>query len=137
MVPIMNVPFLEWTLRRLKEAGIDDIILPAGYLPEAITNYFGDGKSLGLKIRNVIEETHLGTAGAIKNVAQYITGSFFVLNGVVLTILYLRAMMDFHKEKAGMGVIHLIKVDDPSAFGCVVHDEDGKVVKFVEKPKRE
>src|ERR1700733_15508850 len=41
MVPVMNVPFLERTLRRLKEAGIDDVILPAGYLPEAITSYFG------------------------------------------------------------------------------------------------
>jgi mannose-1-phosphate guanylyltransferase len=137
MVPIMNVPFLEWTLRRLKEAGIDDVILPAGYLPEEITKYFGDGKSLGLNIRYVIEESPLGTAGAIKNVAQYITGPFFVLNGDVLTSLDLRAMMDFHKKKAGMGVLHLIKVEDPSAFGCVVHDPEGKVQKFVEKPKRE
>ena len=48
MVPVMNVPFLERTLRRLKDAGIDDVILPAGYLPEAITSYFGDGSKLGL-----------------------------------------------------------------------------------------
>ena len=40
MIPVMNVPFLERTLRRLKEAGIDDVILPAGYLPEAITALF-------------------------------------------------------------------------------------------------
>ncbi|GAC1540236.1 MAG: NDP-sugar synthase [Candidatus Velthaea sp.] len=137
MVPIMNVPFLERTLRRLKDAGIDDVILPAGYLPEAITSYFGDGKQLGLTIRYVIEESPLGTAGAIKNVAQYITGPFFVLNGDVLTSLDLRAMMDFHKKKGGMGVLHLIRVEDPSAFGCVVHDADDKIQSFVEKPKRE
>ena len=137
MVPIMNVPFLEWTLRRLKEAGIDDVILPAGYLPEAITSYFGDGKKLGLTIRYVIEETPLGTAGAIKNVEQYINGPFFVLNGDVLTSLDLRTMMDFHKKKAGMGVLHLIRVEDPSAFGCVVHDAENRIQSFVEKPKRE
>jgi len=135
MVPIMNVPFLERTLLRLKDAGIDDVILPAGYLPLAITGYFGDGSRLGLKIRYVIEQSPLGTAGAIKNVAQYITGPFFVLNGDVLTSLDLRAMMDFHKKTGGMGVLHLIRVEDPSAFGCVVHDADGKVEAFVEKPK--
>jgi NDP-sugar pyrophosphorylase family protein len=132
----MNVPFLERTLLRLKEAGIEDVILPAGYLPAAISSYFGDGSSLGITIRYVIEDTPLGTAGAIKNVAQYITGPFFVLNGDVLTSLDLRKMREVHREKQGMGVLHLIRVEDPSAFGCAVHDEDGRVTAFVEKPKR-
>ncbi len=137
MVPIMNVPFLERTLVRLKEAGITDVILPAGYLPEAITSHFGDGSALGLNIRYVIEATPLGTAGALKNVAQYITGPFFVLNGDVLTSLDLRAMLAFHQKKGGIGTLHLIRVEDPSAFGCVVHDASGKISAFVEKPKRE
>jgi len=137
MVPIMNVPFLERTLRRLKTAGIDEVILPAGYLPAAISSYFGDGSGLGLRIQYVIEETPLGTAGALKNVAQYINGPFFVLNGDVLTSLDLRKMLAVHEQKRGMGVLHLIRVEDPSAFGCVVHDADGKVTAFVEKPKRE
>lgn len=137
MVPIMNVPFLERTLRRLKEAGIDDVILPAGYLPEAITSYFGDGSHLGLRLRYVIEETPLGTAGALKNIEHLIDGPFFVLNGDVLTSLDLRAMLAFHKKKGGMGVLHLIRVDDPSAFGCVVHDAEGRVQTFVEKPPRD
>jgi mannose-1-phosphate guanylyltransferase len=137
MVPIMNVPFLERTLLRLKAAGIDDVILPAGYLPAAISSYFGDGSRLGLRIKYVVEETPLGTAGAIKNVAAHITGPFFVLNGDVLTSLDLRAMLDVHRRTGGMGVLHLIRVEDPSAFGCVVNDADGKVTAFVEKPKRE
>ncbi|HEV7178948.1 MAG TPA: NDP-sugar synthase, partial [Candidatus Baltobacteraceae bacterium] len=55
----------------------------------------------------------------------------------VLTSLDLKAMMAYHKEKGGLGVLHLIKVEDPSAFGCVVHDEAGRISAFVEKPKRE
>jgi NDP-sugar pyrophosphorylase family protein len=137
MVPVMNMPFLERTLRRLKETGIEDVILPAGYLPEAITSYFGDGSSLGLRLRYVIEETPLGTAGALKNVAQYIDGPFFVLNGDVLTSLDLRAMLAYHKRHGGIGTLHLIRVEDPSAFGCVVHDASGRVEKFVEKPPRD
>jgi mannose-1-phosphate guanylyltransferase len=137
MIPVMNTPFLERTLRRLKEAGIDDVILPAGYLPETITSYFGDGSDLGLKIRYVIEETPLGTAGALKNIAEHITGPFFVLNGDVPTSLDLRAMRAAHERHGGLATLHLIKVDDPSAFGCVVHDADGRISAFVEKPARE
>ena len=136
MVPVMNVPFLERTLVRLKDAGIDDVILPAGYLPEAITSYFGDGSKLGLTIRYVIEETPLGTAGALKNVQKFITGPFFVLNGDILTSLDLRAMRADHERNGGIGSLHLIKVEDPSAFGCVVHDANGLITRFVEKPKR-
>lgn len=137
MVPIMNVPFLARTLERLYAAGIKDVILPAGYMPQAITDYFGDGSRLGMKITYVIEETPLGTAGAIKNVEEHINGPFFMLNGDVLTSLDLTAMMRYHKEKGGLGVLHLIKVEDPSAFGCVVHDAYGRVSQFVEKPPRE
>src|SRR4030088_3270916 len=85
MVPIMNMPFLERTLRRIKEAGIDDVILPAGYLPDAITSYFGDGSRLGLRLRYVIEDTPLGTAGALKNLDQFIDGPLFLLHGDVPT----------------------------------------------------
>ncbi|MGA8533129.1 MAG: NDP-sugar synthase [Candidatus Tumulicola sp.] len=137
MVPILNVPFLARTMERLYEAGIRDVILPAGYMPQAIVDYFGDGSRLDMNITYVIEETPLGTAGAIKNVEQHITGRFFVLNGDVLTSLDLGAMLQYHEAKGGIGTLHLIPVDDPSAFGCVAHDDSGLVSAFVEKPPRE
>lgn len=136
MVPIMNVPFLARTLERLYAAGIRDVILPAGYMPQAIMDYFGDGSQLGMKVTYVIEEELLGTAGALKNVQEHITGPFFVLNGDVLTSLDLQGMLRFHQEKGGLGVLHLIHVDDPSAFGCVVHGPDGRITQFVEKPPK-
>jgi NDP-sugar pyrophosphorylase family protein len=136
MVPIMNVPFLARTLERLYAAEIRDVILAAGYMPQAIVDYFGDGTQLDMKVTYVIEETPLGTAGAIKNVESHITGPFFVLNGDILTSLDLRAMREYHHDKGGIGTIHLIRVEDPSPFGCVVHDENGRVSAFVEKPAK-
>ncbi len=136
MVPIVGVPFLARTLERLYEAGIRDVILPAGYMPQAITEYFGDGSRLDMKITYVIEDEPLGTAGAIKNVEQHITGPFFMMNGDVLTSLDLRAMIAYHKEKGGLGALHLIKVEDPSSFGCVVHDGSGRISQFIEKPPK-
>jgi len=137
MVPIMNVPFLARTLERLYAAGIKDVILPAGYMPQAISDYFGDGAKLDMKITYVIEDVPLGTAGALKNVEQHITGPFFVLNGDVLTSLDFKGMIRYHEQKGGCGVLHLIKVEDPSAFGCVVHDQTGRISAFVEKPPRD
>jgi NDP-sugar pyrophosphorylase family protein len=136
MVPIMNVPFLARTMERLYAADIRDVILAAGYMPQAIVDYFGDGSSLGMKIGYAIEETPLGTAGALKNVEQRITGPFFVLNGDIFTSLDLRAMRDYHRKKGGVGTLHLIPVEDPSPFGCVVHDASGRISAFVEKPPK-
>lgn len=134
MVPIAGVPFLARSLERLYEAGITDVILAAGYMPSAITDYFGDGSRLGMRITYAIEETPLGTAGALKNVEQHVRGAFFVFNGDILTSLDLRAMVRFHESKGGAGALHLITVSDPSAFGCVVHDDDARISAFIEKP---
>jgi NDP-sugar pyrophosphorylase family protein len=136
MVPIMNVPFLARTLERLYAAEIRDVILAAGYMPQAIVDYFGDGSQLGMRVTYAIEATPLGTAGAIKNVEPHIQGPFFVLNGDILTSLDLRAMRAYHHEKGGIGTLHLIRVEDPSPFGCVVHDANGRVTEFVEKPPK-
>ena len=136
MVPIVNVPFLARTMERLFAAGIRDVILAAGYMPQAIVDYLGDGSRLGMKVTYAIEETPLGTAGALKNVEQHITGPFFVLNGDILTSLDLPAMREYHQRKGGIGTLHLIRVDDPSPFGCVVHDGSGKVSAFIEKPPK-
>jgi len=136
MIPIMGVPFLELMLRRIKDAGIDHAILASGYLPDAISSYFGDGSGMGLRLTYVVEATPMGTAGAIKNVEEHIVGPFFVFNGDVLTSLDLRAMMAFHDKHGGMGALHLITVEDPSAFGAVVHDQDGRIAKFIEKPPK-
>jgi mannose-1-phosphate guanylyltransferase len=134
MVPLFNVPFLERTLIRLREAGITNAILPAGYLPAAITDYFGDGSRIGMQLTYVIEKEPLGTAGAIKNVEEHITGPFFVLNGDILTSLDLKEMLACHKRFGGAGLLHLITVDNPSAFGCVVTNDKHQVTAFVEKP---
>ncbi len=137
MVPLFGIPFLERTIARLRAAGVTDVILASGYLPEAIRNHFGDGSQLGLRLIYVVEAAPLGTAGAIRNVASHITGTFFVLNGDVLTSLDLGAMRQFHEHHGGVGTLHTIRVDDPSAFGCVVQDGTGRVTTFVEKPPRD
>ena len=137
MVPLFGIPFLERTLGRLKDAGVDEVVLAAGYLPAAIADHLGDGSRIDMRVTYVVEESPLGTAGALRNVAEHITGTFFVLNGDVLTSLDLRAMTAFHRAHGGIATLHAIRVDDPSAFGCIVRDAGGRIERFVEKPPRD
>jgi len=134
MVPVLNRPFLEHTIAYLRKHGIDSIILTLGYLPEVIQGYFGDGSRLGIKLSYAIEQSPLGTAGAVKNADRYLDGTFIVLNGDIFTDIDITAMVAFHRHKRAKATIALSWVDNPCAFGVVETDDDGRVRRFVEKP---
>ena len=137
MVPVLNRPFLEYTFLYLKSHKVEDIILTLGNLPQRIEGYFGDGNKLGVKLTYVVEESPLGTAGAVKNAEKYLRGSFFVFNGDIFTDIDLGAMFSFHKQRKAKATIALTPVEDPSLYGVVETDEKGRVLRFIEKPSRE
>jgi mannose-1-phosphate guanylyltransferase len=86
-----------------------------------------------------IEPEPLDTAGAIRFAAldAGIDERFVVVNGDVLTDLDIGALVEFHDAHGGEGTIALHQVEDPSAFGVVPTEADGRVIAFVEKPARE
>lgn len=135
MVPVLNRPFLEHTIANLKQHGISDIVLALSYLPEVIQNYFGDGAGLGVRMAYAIETEPLGTAGAVKNAEEYLDGTFIVLNGDVFTEIDIGDMLAYHRQKQAKATIALTWVDNPSAFGVVETDSDGRVRRFIEKPR--
>jgi mannose-1-phosphate guanylyltransferase len=137
MVPILNMPFLEYLLRYLKEHGIGDIILAMSYLPDRIQGYLGDGAKLGVHLTYLIEEEPLGTAGAVKNAEAFLNEPFFVFNGDVLTAIDLTAMMRRHRKARPKVSIALTPVEDPTIYGVVETDAKGMVKRFVEKPSWE
>lgn len=137
MVPVLNVPFLEHVFRHLSNHGIRDIVLALCYLPDNIQSYFGDGSGFGINLTYVVEDFPLGTVGAVKNVADHFDSTFLVLNGDVYTDLDITSMIALHKDKGAVATIALTPVEDPSAYGVVDTDADGKVKCFIEKPKRE
>ena len=134
MVPILNRPFLEHMLSHLSGHGVEHAILTMWYLPDVIRSHFGNGEGLGLRLSYTLDETPLGTAGAVKNVEDELDGAFLVLNGDIFTDLDLSAMARFHRDSGAMVTIALTQVEDPSAFGVVDMDESGRVSRFVEKP---
>ncbi|HEY8491205.1 MAG TPA: NDP-sugar synthase [Dehalococcoidia bacterium] len=138
MVPILNRPFLEHCIAHLRRHGVTEVILALSYLPEAIEGHFGDGRAYGVRITYVLEETPLGSGGAIRNVAHLLDGTFFALNGDVYTDLDLSAMLARHREAGAAVSISLTPVADPSHYGVVDWEpESGRLRRFVEKPPRE
>ena len=134
MVPILNRPFLEHLLRYLEKHGVRDIILAMGYSPDPIKSRLGDGTQFGVRITYVVEESPLGTAGAVKNTEAFLDGPFIVFNGDVLTEIDLTAMIRHHGEVKPKASIALTPVDNPTLYGVVETDARGMVQRFVEKP---
>lgn len=135
MAPLLGRPFIGWIIERLRKAGVDEVILSCCYLPEAIEAYFGDGSKFGVQLHYVFEEEPLGTAGAIKNAVHKVNGTIFVCNGDILTGVDLVALLNAHKRHNAIATIHTRMVEDPSQFGVVETDREGRVLRFVEKPK--
>jgi NDP-sugar pyrophosphorylase family protein len=137
VVPIVNRPFLFYQIDLLKRADIQDITLALGYQPNRIEDIFGDGQEYGVHIRYVVETTALGTAGAYKNAEEQIRQTTVVFNGDIISDIDLKEIVAYHREKKAAVTIVLTAVDNPEIYGLVETDEDGRVLRFIEKPKPE
>ncbi|HEX3778282.1 MAG TPA: NDP-sugar synthase [Pseudonocardiaceae bacterium] len=134
MLPTAGVPFLTHLLCRIKAIGIRHVVLGTSYRAEVFEEHFGDGAALGLELEYVVEAQPLDTAGGIRNVAQRLRErDVFVFNGDVLSGVDLRGQLATHRATGADVTLHLVKVDDPRAFGCVPTDVDGRVTAFLEK----
>lgn len=136
MVPVLNTPFLEHVIRHLRQHQITEIILALGNLAGPIESYFGDGARFGVKLSYIIENTPCGTAGGIKNAERFLNESFVALNGDVFTDLDITALMAFHRQKRALATIALTRVEDPTSYGVIETDAEGRVSFFREKPCR-
>ena len=94
MLEISGVPILLWQLNWLKQNGITEVVILAGYLNKKIIDYTGNGSRFRMKIDFVFEETPLGTGGALKNAKKLLDTdkNFIMLNGDILTNLDLQKL---------------------------------------------
>ncbi|MFC1873487.1 sugar phosphate nucleotidyltransferase, partial [Chloroflexota bacterium] len=137
MVPVLNVSFLEHVIRSLSHHHVDDIIVTLSSGSQSIRSCYGDGSQFGVKLNYVVEDAPRGTAGAVKNAERYLQGAFLVLNGDIFTDLDISAMLEFHRQREAKATIALTPVDDPTSYGLVEVDTQGRVTRFLEKPGRD
>jgi mannose-1-phosphate guanylyltransferase len=126
LVPLNNIPIIEWQIRYFKKFGINEFVICAGYKSDQIINYLKP-KKMGVKIAYSIEKTALGTGGAIRNARDFIDNeSFFVINGDVITNLDPRQLKE---NPNSIAVIPL-----RTSFGIVNLEKD-RIKRFEEKPE--
>jgi mannose-1-phosphate guanylyltransferase len=134
MLPTAGLPFLTHLLSRIADAGIEHVVLGTSYKAAVFESEFGDGSKLGLQIDYVVETEPLGTGGGIANVAARLRHpTTLVFNGDVLSGADLGALLDSHENNNADVTLHLVRVGDPRAFGCVPTDSEGLVTAFLEK----
>jgi mannose-1-phosphate guanylyltransferase len=137
MIPVLNRPFFEHLVGYLKKHDIVDIILAVGKSPEQIQDCVGDGSELGVRLTYSIEDRPLGTAGAVKNAERFLNESFIVLNGDIFTDIDLGRLIRLHREHKAIASLALTPVADPTIYGVVETNSEGRVGLFIEKPSRD
>jgi NDP-sugar pyrophosphorylase family protein len=133
--PVADRPLLRHQLDLLGRAGIHEVVFSLAYQPERIQAVFGDGSAFGKKIHYAVEETPLGTGGAVKNAEPHLDATTVVFNGDILIDVDLEKVVADHKRLKAAATIVLTPVENPSAYGLVETDADGRVKRFTEKPK--
>ncbi|MCZ0728967.1 NDP-sugar synthase [Mycolicibacterium iranicum] len=134
MLPTAGLPFLTHLLSRIADAGIEHVVMGTSYKAAVFEQEFGDGSKLGLQIEYVVENEPMGTGGGIANVASKLRhDTAVVFNGDVLSGCDLGALLESHSASDADVTLHLVRVGDPRAFGCVPTDSDGVVTAFLEK----
>jgi len=136
MVPMANRPMMEHIIELLKKNAITDLTALLYFQPEMISGYLGDGAGLCVKIDYITLTVDLGTAGAVGSAMRKIGGdeTTLIISGDVLTDIDLKRAVEFHKRNNSAATIVLTRVENPLPFGIVITDEEGRIVRFLEKP---
>jgi mannose-1-phosphate guanylyltransferase len=136
LLPIQNKPIMQHAIENLKSHNITEIIQGVSYHADKIKEHFKDGSHLGVKISYSIEDSPLGTGGAVKQAAKGITKPFLLIWGDNLMNVDINKLKEIHKRNNAQLTMTLTPRKDVEHFG-VANLEGEKILSFVEKPKRE
>ena len=152
MLPVVDRPMIEHVVAHLAAHGVTRVVLSLGFRPEAFSDAYPDGICAGIPVHYAVEPEPLDTAGALRfaalaagiepsnepassaGSADDVSDTLLVLNGDVLTDLDITAMVAGHRAAGAEATLALTEVDDPSRYGVVPTDAEGRVLGFVEKP---
>lgn len=129
MVPMLDRPVLAHIVDLLHRHGVDRIVANLHYFPDTIRGYFGD------ELTYIEEAELLGTAGGVRNAREFFGDSpFLVISGDALTDLDVPAVVERHRQHGGIATLCVTKVEQTSEYGVVLHDSEGRITGFQEKP---
>ncbi|MGI8578745.1 MAG: sugar phosphate nucleotidyltransferase [Nocardioidaceae bacterium] len=137
LLPVGGVPFVAHQLAKLGAAGVQHVVLATSFRANRFEAVLGDGSLWGVQLSYLTEAEPLGTAGAIRHVADRLKSEpddpVMILNGDVLSGHNLGAQLAYHRQVRAAASLHLVEVPDARPYGCVPTDAAGRVSGFVEK----
>jgi mannose-1-phosphate guanylyltransferase len=132
MVPVLDRPVMAHILDLLARQGVKDVIANLHYFPDTIREYFGD------EVEYRFEEELLGTAGGVRNCRDFLAaegGPFLIISGDALTDIDVARFVARHRESGGVATLAVKRVADTREYGVVLHDDEGRITGFQEKPE--
>jgi mannose-1-phosphate guanylyltransferase len=137
LVPVANRPMMEHILLLLRRHGFGPVIANLHWFPDTIRDRFGDGSGVGIDLTYSYEDELLGTAGGVRNVAEFFGDEpFLVMAADALTDIDLAALRAAHQANDGIATLAVTRVSEVSEFGVVITDSAGRIQGFQEKPDR-
>ncbi|WP_117000737.1 sugar phosphate nucleotidyltransferase [Desertimonas flava] len=136
MLTVGNEPIITRLVRQLERGGVTTVTLSLGFMPDAFLAAFPGDRCGDVELRYAVEPEPLDTAGAIRFAAERggVDGTFVVVNGDTISDLDVSEIVAAHRRFGAEATLYLTPVDDPSAYGVVELDDEGRVLRFVEKP---
>jgi NDP-sugar pyrophosphorylase family protein len=134
MVRLGGKPLLEYGISWLRKHDVTNLAINLHHLPEAVTEYFGDGRRWGVHITYSLEQEPLGTAGGVKHMASFFQGPFFVWYGDNLSTCRLDRLWAHHRACGAAVTVALHYREDPIHGGIVGLDAQDRITRFLEKP---
>lgn len=131
MITVLEKPILEYQIECLKKQGYKDIIIIIGYKGEQIQAYFGNGAAFGVTINYIVEESPLGTAGALYLLKNKIVEDFILINGDIIFDIDIGRFVRYHKQKRGKATIFIHPNDHPFDSGLIRSDKEGRVLEWL------
>lgn len=137
LMPVAGKMCVDYVLNSLVNAGFNEIIITTGYLSDKLIKTIGSGAKHNANILYSFEDVPAGTAGAVKKVLPFLEETVIVASGDVLADVNLAEIYAYHKEKDADVTMALTTTENPCEFGIVGLNEEGRIVRFLEKPKPE
>lgn len=134
LVPIADRPVMEHVVALLAAQDVRRLAVSVGYLAPLVQAYFGDGERFGVRIRYLVEDRPLGTAGAIAQFGGW-QGSLVVMNADILCDLDLAAMRARHAALGAIATVATVEQVSRLPTASVEVDPGGRVVRYREKPE--
>ena len=137
LIPIAGKPNLVYAIEDIVGSGISDIgIVISPETGHEVKEALGDGNKFGARFTYILQESPSGIAHAVKTAQPFLGNEPFVLYlGDNLLSGGIRHLVDEYRAGNAEAIVLLTPVEDPRSFGVAVLDDQGHIVRLIEKPK--